>query len=327
MEAPQVLLLQRLSDGQDYHAEHLMQLVGLSARDLQVAVDALSDNGVYVIKTAQGYRLACALDLIDQAVLKGLLMDALGSRLARVNSAWVIDSTNTDLLTQGAPRAGSLRVSVAEFQTAGRGRRGRAWLQPLGSGVCLSVDWVFAGGARAVGALGLAAGVAVVRALQRFSVPHLALKWPNDVLKAGAKLGGILCELRVLPDGAAQVVVGVGLNVALPPVTRAAIVANGGLLPADLLDAEGAPSRTRLVAALVEELAAMLVAFEARGLEPFLLEWGQLDALRHQPVRVQGPAGAYDGVAHGIAVDGGLQVESAGRMLSLQAGDVTVRAL
>jgi BirA family biotin operon repressor/biotin-[acetyl-CoA-carboxylase] ligase len=327
MMACHALLLQRLGDGCDHDADSLLRLLGLSTQQLSTAIDELSNYGLRVVKTSRGYRLDAPLDLIDRAVLEHLLSDALGARVERVNTAWVIDSTNTQLLSEGVPSAGCLRVSVAEFQTAGRGRRGRAWLQPLGSGICLSVDWLFLGGARAVGALGLAAGVAIVRALQRFSVPDLALKWPNDLLKAKAKLGGILCELRVLPDGAAHVVIGVGLNVALPDRTRDAIVASGGLMPADLSDAtRTAPSRTRLVAALVEELARMLVAFEARGLAPFLVEWGQLDALRHQPVRVQGPTGAYDGVAHGIAVDGGLQVESAGRMFSLQAGEVSVRA-
>ncbi len=320
-------LLQRLADGQWQRGEHLVQATGLSSQEVVLAIEALTPCGVVVERTATAYRLGVAIDLLDQVILHSLLTESLGPRLERLETVLVTDSTNGDLLADGAPTPGCLRVRAAEFQRAGRGRRGRAWLQPLGSGVCVSIDWVFTRDARALGALGLAAGVAVVRALQRFSISDVTLKWPNDVLKSGAKLGGVLCELRALADGASHVVIGVGLNVTLPQVTRAAIVASGGLVPADLQDeTRDTPSRTRLVAALVEELSAAVVEFEVRGLDSFLIEWGRLDALRNQAVRVQGPQGTYDGVAQGIAVDGGLQVESAGRTFSLHAGEVTVRA-
>jgi BirA family biotin operon repressor/biotin-[acetyl-CoA-carboxylase] ligase len=207
----------------------------------------------------------------------------------------------------------------------GGARRGRAWLQPYGAGLALSLGWRFAATPATLGALGLAAGVAVLRALARLGVGELALKWPNDVLRGGGKLGGILAELRAEEGGAAYVVVGVGLNVRLPPATRRAIVAEGGVVPADL--AERPPSRTRLAAALVDELVAALAEFAERGLPPFVEEWRRADAYRDRRIEVREAERVREGIARGIDADGALLVEIGSRTERLSAGEITLRAV
>jgi len=176
----------------------------------------------------------------------------------------------------------------------------------------------------------LAVGVATLRALAQLGLADLALKWPNDVLHAGRKLGGILCELRLEAAGPAYVVIGVGLNVRLPEAARRAIRADGGLTATDLasaLDAAEFPSRVRLAAALIDQLVAMALAFEANGFAPFLSEWRRADALRDRPVRVLAHDSARDGIARGIDTDGLLRVEVDGRLERLAAGEVTLRSV
>src|SRR6185436_7737129 len=119
------------------------------------------------------------------------------------------------LVSRPNPPPGSVDVQLAEFQTAGRGRRGRSWFAPPGGSVCLSLSWSFPEMPRDAGALGLAIGVCVLRALESLGVPNAQLKWPNDVLVADRKLGGILIELRAESAGPAHAVVGIGLNVAI----------------------------------------------------------------------------------------------------------------
>ena len=172
--------------------------------------------------------------------------------------------------------------------------------------------------------MSLAAGVATLRALRHFSVPGLALKWPNDVLRDGGKLGGILSELRVEAKGPAYVVVGAGINVRLAAEVRDAITRAGGVPPADLAGLQ-VPKRTLLAAALVDAFVAALVAFEAQGFAPFREEWRAADALRDRPVRVQLGDQGYDAVARGVADDGALQVDV--RIQMLTAGEVTLRAV
>ena len=104
---------------------------------------------------------------------------------------------------------------TAEYQSAGRGRRTRRWFAPPGGALCLSIGWSFAALPADIGALSLAIGVCVLRALESVGQPGAALKWPNDVVVGTGKLGGILIELRAEAGGPAQVVIGVGLNVAL----------------------------------------------------------------------------------------------------------------
>jgi BirA family transcriptional regulator, biotin operon repressor / biotin---[acetyl-CoA-carboxylase] ligase len=320
-------LLRLLADGEPRTAETLATALGLSPADIGREFAVLAGWGLALEPAADhGYRLAAPLDLVDAARLEATLGAATRARLERLELHDELDSTNARLLADTGLAAGRFRVAIAEYQRAGRGRRGRDWLQPFGSGLCLSLGWLFPEPPAALGALSLAAGVATLRALARHGVAGLSLKWPNDVLKDGGKLGGILAELRLGAAGPAYVVVGVGLNVRLPAALPMAIAAAGGMAPADLAG-NAVPSRTLLAATLIDELVAALVAFEAHGLTPFVAEWSGADALRDKSVRVHGADCVRDGVARGIAADGALRVEIGGRMETLTAGDVTLRAV
>ena len=132
------------------------------------------------------------------------------------------------------PPPGSARVAFAEIQHAGRGRRGRSWLAPFGSGLTFSVAWTFAETPPGLPALGLALGVAVAEALRGLGLDEVRLKWPNDVVWRGRKLGGLLLQLKAEAGGAASVVAGLGLNVDLPQTAKTALGTAGGLEAADL---------------------------------------------------------------------------------------------
>jgi BirA family biotin operon repressor/biotin-[acetyl-CoA-carboxylase] ligase len=322
--SPQLIRL--LADGEPHAAESLAAALGTSSRGLAEALGALAAVGLEPRADVPGeVRLAAPVDLVDEAGVLAALGAPARARLERLERFDEIDSTNAYLLADRGLAAGRTRVAIAEFQGAGRGRRGRAWLQPYGAGLALSLGWRFAATPATLGALGLAAGVAVLRALARLGVGELALKWPNDVLRGGGKLGGILAELRAEEGGAAYVVVGVGLNVRLPPATRRAIVAEGGVVPADL--AERPPSRTRLAAALVDELVAALAEFAERGLPPFVEEWRRADAYRDRRIEVREAERVREGIARGIDADGALLVEIGSRTERLSAGEITLRAV
>jgi BirA family transcriptional regulator, biotin operon repressor / biotin---[acetyl-CoA-carboxylase] ligase len=320
-------LLRLLADGESHADEELASALALPLAQLRRELGALSDWGLTLPATAQrSHQLPAPLDLIDRDRLEAALRPATRERLERLEVHDEVDSTNARLLEAGGVPAGRTRVALAEFQSAGRGRRGRDWLQPFGSGLCLSLAWLFPEPPAVLGALSLAAGVATLRALATHRVPGLSLKWPNDVLRDGGKLGGILVELRLGAGGPAYVVVGVGLNVRMPPALPAAIAAAGGTAPADLADI-ASPPRTLLAAALLDELVAALVEFEVRGFAPFVAEWSGADALRDRIVNVQGVGGVREGVARGIAPDGALRVEISGRIEMLTTGEVTLRAV
>lgn len=322
-------ILRLLADGREHSGEALAASLSISRAAVWKHVQQLEQWGLEVHAAAgRGYRLDCPLDLLDEQSLLAGLPELARDRLRRLAVADEIDSTNEALLGVADLPPGRFDACLAEFQARGRGRRGREWVAPFGSGLCLSVSWRFSEAPSQLSALSLAAGVAVRRALAQHGVLDAMLKWPNDILHAGRKLGGILCELRAEVAGPAYVVIGVGINVTLPGRVRRDIEASG-LQPAALADLGLAalPSRNALAASLIGQLALVLVEFEQSGFGPFLDEWRAADALAARPVRLQHGDGSVDGIARGIDRDGALVLEAGGRLERVVSGEVTVRPI
>ena len=153
------------------------------------------------------------LDDIHSALLASA--EAAGVPCA-VHTLDAVGSTNTWLSERPAPAAGAAEAVLALHQTAGRGRAGRTWQAPRGSGLCFSVSWTFEHMPEHASALTLALGVAAARALESLGLGEAMLKWPNDLVWQDRKLGGILVESSVAPNGVFRVIAGVGINLKLP---------------------------------------------------------------------------------------------------------------
>jgi BirA family biotin operon repressor/biotin-[acetyl-CoA-carboxylase] ligase len=322
-------LLHALADGRTHSGEELARAFGVTRAAIWKQVDKLADWGLDVeAAPGAGYRLSRGLDLLDADALSAALEPEVAARIAKLEVFTQLDSTNRRLLA-APPPVGKLDVCIAEFQTAGRGRRGRRWSAPLGSGICLSVGWQFDGMPAEPAALALAVGVAVRRVLARVAGLTIALKWPNDLVFDARKLGGILLELTAEGHGGAHVVAGVGLNVALP----AALLSSLSDWPRGAIDLATAlgrlpPSRAVLAAALVNELAELLADYPTQGFAAYRTEWRSADFLRGRAVRIDEPAGHVLGTALGIDGHGALLIETeAGERRRVVAGDVTVRSL
>jgi BirA family biotin operon repressor/biotin-[acetyl-CoA-carboxylase] ligase len=277
--------------------------------------------------THRGYRLALPSSPLTTAGVLANLQSATRARVRAGECATVTESTNSALLARGLPPAGHFDFLTAEFQSAGRGRRGRTWLAPPGGAVCLSWSWSFEGLAAQPGALSLAVGVAALRALASLGVGGVGLKWPNDLTTARGKLGGILIEMRSEAAGPVHVVIGLGLNVALGMAARAAIGDQGNAATdlAELLASGLLPAREQLVAALLEQGIAAMDEFGNTGLASFLTEYRAADALAGRRVRILGGNDPMDGTARGIDADGALLVEHGGRIHRIIAGEASVR--
>jgi BirA family biotin operon repressor/biotin-[acetyl-CoA-carboxylase] ligase len=330
--APRLLAL--LSDGTLHSGTQLAAALGVSRAAVWKMVGELREAGVAIESLSRrGYRLPAPVELLDPARMRAEARE-LGRRLTcALEVHFLIDSTNDRLHAASPPPPGVARVAFAELQTAGRGRRGRRWLAPFGSGLTFSIAWTFAETPADLSALGLALGVAIVKALRGLGAQGLALKWPNDLLHEGRKLGGLLMQLRQETGGAATVVAGLGLNLTLPEAARNAIdqtalASDQPALPvADLASAtSGAlPSRNVIAARLVLGFEDALREFAAGGYAGFADDWAALDALRDAPVRVHQGSERLEGTARGTDRDGALLLECAGRVLRVFSGDVSVR--
>jgi BirA family biotin operon repressor/biotin-[acetyl-CoA-carboxylase] ligase len=318
-------LLKLLADGALHSGEELAGALSISRAAVWKRLRQLEPWGIALeARPGSGYRLEAPLDLLDAAEIRRQLPQSAAELLRRLEVLDAIESTNDRLLVAGEPPPGRFDACLAEFQSAGRGRRGRRWVAPFASGLCLSVGWSYREVPAALGALSLAAGVGALRALRRFGFSDLSLKWPNDIVSADAKLGGILIDHRGEAAGPAWVVVGIGINVRLPRAAREALAASG----VDAVDLAGLgtpPARSHLAAVLIAELEQALVEFGARGMAAFEDEWRGADALAGRPVRVLQGGQSLEGLARGVDGDGALLLEIDGGRQRILSGEVSVR--
>lgn len=314
-------LLQRLGEG-PVSGDALARAAGQTRAAVWKRIEHLRDAGVAIdARAGRGYALAQPLDLLDAAAIEAMLPAEARRQLASLEVAWSIDSSNSELLRRTTPAHGSA-VLLAESQTGGRGRRGRAWRTPLASGIAVSVARHFDGGLARLGGLSLVAGIAVAEALREAGYRDVGLKWPNDLVAGGRKLGGLLVEGGGEHGGPARAVVGLGLNVRMP-VGEGARIDQPWTDLASLADA--APSRNAIAARVLAHLLPALERFDREGLPVFLDRYAALDALQGREVVVDAGSAGHAGTALGIAGDGALRVAVDGAERVFHAGDVSVR--
>ena len=229
-------------------------------------------------------------------------------------------STNADLLARAATLEGPTLL-VAEHQTAGRGRAGRSWLSAAGDSLTFSLAWKFDLPLQQLAGLPLAVGVALADALAANGV-QVQLKWPNDVLKDGSKLAGVLIETQSAQDGV-WAVIGVGLNLRMPDQLESRIGRTVAAAPwLARMD------RDELMAALLDSLAAALALFRQAGFGAFSARWNTLHAWQGRQVAIiDNGATLHEGLAAGVDDSGRLLLDCASGRTTVLAGDVSLRAL
>ena len=318
------VLAEQYASGQFCSGEELGRRLGVSRTAIWKVLQQLEDFQLPLERVkGQGYRLQQPLELLDAERVLGQIPASVKPLLAGLDIALVLDSTNRAAIEYNrANPLGSGHVIAAEYQTAGRGRRGRAWHSPFGANLYFSVSWRFFTGAASLEGLSLAVGVAVVRALAKLGLERAALKWPNDVLVAGKKLAGILIEFSGDPQGELQVVIGIGVNVAMQA---------GDCIDQPWTDVTTElacmVSRNHLLAAMLSELMPLLEQYAAEGFAAFRQEWQQLDAFRGCPVQLKMGDRRIDGIAHGVNDQGALLLETELGVASYNGGEVSLRAV
>jgi len=319
-------LLQRLMDG-PATGNALALESGHTRAAVWKRIDALRAAGVAIQAHAgRGYALSQPLELLDADAILAQLPAQLRIGVAQLEIAWSLDSTNSELLRRNTPIDGSA-VLLAERQTGGRGRRGRAWASPLAANLYLSIARHYSGGLARLAGLSLVAGVAVAEALHALGFDRVGLKWPNDLVvvdEAGLrKLGGLLVEGGGEHAGPVRAVLGLGLNLRMPARFAAAI--DQPWIDLAALSGRADFARNQVAGVVLARLLATLDRFDAEGLAPFLERYQRLDVLVGREVIVQVGMFRHAGTALGIATDGALQARVDGEIRDFHAGEVSVR--
>jgi BirA family biotin operon repressor/biotin-[acetyl-CoA-carboxylase] ligase len=228
------------------------------------------------------------------------------------------DSTNTQLMRLAEAGVPSATVIAADRQSAGRGRRGRPWISSPLHSLTFSLLWRFAAGSSAPEALSLAVGLGLQRALAASGV-MTAVKWPNDILCKGRKLAGILIEVQ--PGDIKSAIIGIGINLRLPPDMPAAIALQAIALDEALPQL---PTRERLLATLLTHLAATLQRYQTEGFAGLRDEWQAHHAFHGSHVRISGGEDV-DGICAGVTERGELLIHTIDGVRRVISGDVSLR--
>lgn len=317
-------LLRLLADGRFHSGVALGDALGVSRATVWNDVQALKNIGIdaYAVR-GKGYRLAEPLELLKVEEILDALPSPVRAALKRLEVHLEISSTNTYLLEQAQRGAPAGWACLAERQTAGRGRRGRTWVSPMGGNIYLSVLWRFNSGAAVLSGLSLALGVAVAEALHAAAVPGVELKWPNDVVWQGKKLAGILVEMAGESAGPCYVVAGIGVNVAMAADAVHAIDQPW----VDIATITGtAPARNLLAALLLQHVLLALQAFDRDGFAGFLPRWRARDAYADKEAMLHLPQQTLRGRVDGIDAQGALLFAHDGSTRAYASGELSLKA-
>lgn len=309
-------ILNTLCDGHFHSGEGLGEQLGISRAAVSKHVKGIQSWGVDVFSVqGKGYKLAEPMQLLNQELLQSLVT-------APLELIPVIDSTNQHLLDRiNVLESGS--VCLAEYQSKGRGRRGREWVSPFGCNLYLSMYWRLEAGMAGAMGLSLVVGVAIVEALEKLGIAGIKLKWPNDFYHHDKKLAGILVEISGQAGSAAHLVIGMGMNLTMPSQTQ------GITQPWACLSevAEQVVDRNQLAVMLINTLQDALTDYEMTGMQGFVERWNRVDNYLDREIRLIMGNREVVGISRGINDQGAVLIETSNGLETYIGGEISLRGI
>ncbi|MDE0989914.1 MAG: biotin--[acetyl-CoA-carboxylase] ligase [Pseudomonadales bacterium] len=282
-------------------------------------------DGIGVSYTRQGSVLTLnpGMELLDEAAIRTelqhlvseLQMSTLDLEIHRVTQ-----STNDVVMQRLVESQSTAILCAAEMQTAGKGRRGRRWISPFGRNVYLTYGRFIGRQLSELGGLSLVVGMVVVDVLRAMGLERVGLKWPNDILLGGGKLGGILLELRASDTGGIGLVAGVGLNLALNVKESLNIDQ-----PWSAISSQLEMPRNILLGTLGGRIVNAIQTFEDVGFDSFAEKWSEYNLYTGQQVNVIRGSETISGIDSGVDQQGNLLLRTGAGLEVHNSGEVSVR--
>ncbi len=308
-------LLSWLSDGSFHSGESLGEELGMSRAAISKHIKGIQEWGVDIFRVqGKGYQLSQPLIMLDEALIQSKVSNP-------VELHPVIGSTNQYLM-ENTTELQSGTVCIAEYQVNGRGRRGRHWVSPFGSNLYLSMYWRLDAGMAAAMGLSLVVGVAMVEALEKMGLDGVKLKWPNDLYYQDRKLAGILVEMSGQAGGAAHLVIGMGMNLAMQD--RDSAIDQPWASLSEVIGTDNI-DRNVLAAEFINTLDTALKHYELHGMQNFVERWNRLDNFIGRKVKLIMGANEVTGVERGIDAQGGVLLETQDGLKSFIGGEISLR--
>ena len=302
-------LLDCLSDCQPKVRSDLMSFLNITSDELAQEMALLREVGLNIQEENEVYQLVPEMPLLNPQAISTALSPY------SVHYHRTISSTN-EFITNQINQLKKGDLCLAEYQTAGRGRRGRQWLSPFAGQLIFSFYWTI-DPKKALDGLSLVIGLAIAEAL------NVKVKWPNDILVNGRKLVGILTEMSGSMEEISYIVMGIGVNV---KTKQEELPEEIKQIATSLLMEDVDIERTEALRIILEELEHQYYDVLDSGFEDTLNEWRKLSVTLNQEIEVRAPGNTYEGVATDIDDDGNLLVKTTnGEIKRIVAGDVSIR--
>lgn len=319
----EILRLLRSADGY-ISGQELCNRFGVSRTAVWKAINQLKEAG-YEIEAQQnkGYRLMAAPDLMTEAEIKSLMhTDWVAKEVLYFDT---IDSTNTKAqeLAEKGYQSGTL--VVADKQDSGKGRRGRSWVSPSGTGIFMTLMIKPDINPNNASMLTLVAALAVAKAITSVTGEEALIKWPNDIVVNGKKVCGILTEMNAQFDYINHIVVGIGINVHNESFPEEISQMASSLM----IEAGGKRfHRAQIIAETMSYFEQYYDTFlKTQDLSALVREYDKLLVNRNKSVRVLDPKEPFDGKAMGITPKGELIVDTWESRKLVSSGEVSVRGI
>lgn len=313
-------LIDILSDAQIHSGQQLGDILGMTRAGINKHIKTLRSWGLDIQTiSGKGYKLPYSINLLNA---QAIMQHTQGSNIIVEP---VIDSTNQYMLER-IPSLKSGDACLAEYQSAGRGRRGRQWISPFGCNLYLSMYWKLDQGPAAAVGLSLVVGIIIAETLNKISKSKVKVKWPNDLYLNDKKLAGILVELTGKTGDAAHIIIGIGINIGMGKnnINKDKEINQEWSSLADEVDYI---ERNELSANIINALKDALVLFEKEGLLPFLSRWFELDNFLGRDVKLLIGERIITGIEMGINQQGALLLrQNNGEVIPYIGGEISLRS-
>jgi BirA family biotin operon repressor/biotin-[acetyl-CoA-carboxylase] ligase len=315
------LLISKLAKGEFVSGQVLGDEIGVSRTAISKQISSLAEMGLDIFRvTGKGYKLVTPIELLDKSyILKKLSVNNIHSPVEIHN---IIDSTNDYLMRRIPNHVENGQVCISEYQSSGRGRRGRQWISPFGSHIYMSMYWQLPQGMTAAMGLNTIVALAISDAIASLYNINVQLKWPNDIYINGLKLAGILIDLEGTPNEPCHAVIGIGLNLNMPDKS-------GEKVDQPWTDLQRHTpkkiNRNELVAEIIRSLICRLEQHKASGLDKVIEEWNKLDYFYDQSVKLITGQNETHGICKGINAQGALLLEIGAELKVIYGGEVSLR--
>ena len=313
------LLIRIISDGNTHKKQELLKHF-TSEKELNKTIKKIKSYGLNFIEEGDNYRLESPLELLSKSKIYSHLnnLDCASNLLISVKD--IVRSTSREFNPNHVSEK-EIKVSLAEYQTSGRGRQQRAWISPFASGVCLSVYQEVTYVNFPVG-LSVFIGIELLKSLKNLGLRKLRIKWPNDLYFKEKKLGGLLVELHQSRFGTLVANVGLGVNYKLPAIENWG--ENLDFKPIDISQVKGSSNLNRnlLTAHFINSIIKSLSSFNGNSLKIIQSDWRYLDMLFNKELKIQVGSQIIRGINRGIDGEGRLILEKNGKTKTIVSGHI-----